>query len=1217
MTVFTALASAVTAFSAAASGTGIGAAFAALNATFGGQLIISLATSAILGALAPKPSAGKPRGYETNTLGSALDHSIIYGEVKVGGAIVYNEATGTDNKFLHRIIAVAGHEVESFERIWINDEYIDFADIASDGNIPLVYDVEGNTSDRYDGKLRLNFHYGTADQAADADLVAESEGTTPWTSDCKLSGIAYIYARLSFDADVYPDGIPVFTMTVKGKKVFNPATNTTVWSDNPALCIRDYLVTASYGLGEEDDNVDDILVNAAVVVCDELVGGETRYTCNGTFTTGATPYDLISSLLPSMGGTMWYAQGMWRMKPAYWTSPVMDLNEDDLRSNIQVSTRHSRRDNFNVVKGTFRGSESNWQTTDYKQVTNKTDAGSFVTGIPYSITEIGTTDFTAIGADSNTVGLVFTATGSGSGTGIADVNLGVDNGQVSVADVDLSFTDNMKEARRLGRISLEGNRQQLTVTASFALRTLELQVGDNIRVTNVRFGWTNKEFIVLAWDFGLTDDLDIQVQMTLKETAESVFDNVDDGAVYERDNTTLLSPFFVPLPSLDAAVVVTTMNEDGTAVPALEFSWTVSNSQVVDYYDFQWKLTSEGSYNSISTEETKFSLSPALSNKAYDYRVRAVNTLGVKSSYVNSSGPVSTGNDLTVPNAPSSLVATAGYSTVKLTWDAPTTNTDTTDILDLYQYRIFRGTSASPTALVGRLAGTAFTDGGLDDETTYYYRVIATDFTGNASAYSSDATVTTLVSPAGARGAGRYNIGVGSLPTTSSGANSDFESAIGEPVDNDQAWFYTGTLASPTAQGVWLYDLDTDAWTEQTEVIDGSLLVTGTVTANAINADAITGKNVTVGNLSATTVPTGSEKGARIQDDGTMFIGDKDEFLRWNGSVLSINGDIVNLGDFNKSPYSGGWSSFSATISLDSKFNDLGGEGLYLLFLVGAGGGGSGGGNSGDGLYALGGSSGTSAYFLLDWDGSSSLDFVSGSGGAGGSNQSTGSNGGSSLFKIGGSTIVTCQGGRGASNSSGTATAGRSAPSDPSNESISGFTGIAGSDGGSNSSTGAASGGGGVAAFGENPSSCRGGNVSTSNAATAGGGPFGRGNDTSSDGNYSGPSSPEISTGTDSSTSVITTSASGYFGGPSGNGPLSKSGFLGGFGSIESNASTAATGGLLAGGGAAITTGDYVATGGDGGSGGGGGGAHKRDFTSGDVPVAGDGGNGIIFFKKL
>jgi hypothetical protein len=48
-----------------------------------------------------------------------------------------------------------------------------------------------------------------------------------------------------------------------------------------------------------------------------------------------------------------------------------------------------------------------------------TTAGSFVNGTAYTITSVGTTNFTLIGAASNTVGVSFVATGVGSGTGTA------------------------------------------------------------------------------------------------------------------------------------------------------------------------------------------------------------------------------------------------------------------------------------------------------------------------------------------------------------------------------------------------------------------------------------------------------------------------------------------------------------------------------------------------------------------------------------------------------------------------------------------------------------------------------------------------------------------------------------------------------------------------------------------------------------------------------
>ena len=57
-----------------------------------------------------------------------------------------------------------------------------------------------------------------------------------------------------------------------------------------------------------------------------------------------------------------------------------------------------------------------WKMRKQDEVTT---AGSFVVGQSYEIKTVGTTDFTAIGASANTVGVEFTATGAGSGTGDA------------------------------------------------------------------------------------------------------------------------------------------------------------------------------------------------------------------------------------------------------------------------------------------------------------------------------------------------------------------------------------------------------------------------------------------------------------------------------------------------------------------------------------------------------------------------------------------------------------------------------------------------------------------------------------------------------------------------------------------------------------------------------------------------------------------------------
>lgn len=72
--------------------------------------------------------------------------------------------------------------------------------------------------------------------------------------------------------------------------------------------------------------------------------------------------------------------------------------------------------NGNPTAGTFQLGQYISDIANYNTLVT---AGSFVIGVTYTITSVGNTNFTAIGATSNSVGTTFIATGVGSGTGTA------------------------------------------------------------------------------------------------------------------------------------------------------------------------------------------------------------------------------------------------------------------------------------------------------------------------------------------------------------------------------------------------------------------------------------------------------------------------------------------------------------------------------------------------------------------------------------------------------------------------------------------------------------------------------------------------------------------------------------------------------------------------------------------------------------------------------
>ena len=692
-----------------------------------------------LSALAPKPSAPS-RGYTVTQRGTALDHQIIYGKTKTAGAVVFDATNGSSNKYLHRVLAFAGHEINSYEEIWLNDYKLT---LNSNGEVTSATNDGGaTTTTRYNGYVRIKKHLGADDQTHDTTLAAETFDNDNWTSAHRLRGIAYLYVRLKFSADVFPNGIPEIQAVIKGKKVYDPRNATTAWSDNPALCIRDYLVS-DYGLGENTSYIDDMTVITAANACDRTASNnDTWFTMNGAFLTSAQPADILNDMLTSMAGVLWYAQGNWRMRAAKWETPTLTLDEDDLRGPINVGTRHSRRDNFNIIKGTWRGADSDWQTTDYPE---------------YKVAQAITDD----------------------------------GGLESTLDLPLLFTDNSDEAQRIARIVYERNRQQLTISAQFGLRAMACQVGDFIQLDNDRMGWTNKYWEVVEWSFGM-NGLDLVVNMVLREISSSVFDEISDYVAYEKDNTSIVSPFDSQDVTFATPPVVksSSLNGDGTVVPKMKWTWNVDDESDVDYYIFGWRTTSSGDYTEVVLKDRTFEIEPAIAGATYYVRVRAVNHQGVAGTPTTRQDAAT--GDSTAPATPTLNTPIGGYQAITLTWAAPSE-------ADFRHMEIQRSnTSGGTYSTIGYSSSTSFVDGDVGNEVTRYYKIRAIDFSGNASSYTSAKSATTIAEVTGPSGYTQAQVFLYAAGTT----------APSDPTGTFTYTFSTGALSGGTL-GSWSTDVPT------------------------------------------------------------------------------------------------------------------------------------------------------------------------------------------------------------------------------------------------------------------------------------------------------------------------------------------------------------------------------------------------------------------------
>jgi len=173
---------------------------------------------------------------------------IVYGNAQVGGQIFAMGYNTTTKKWTVGYILCLG-EIEAVDTVLINGAAA----------------VAGVLVDKYTG---INTQtYNTRLGAAIAGYTDPMIITIPGGPNI---GIAYIVIQYT---DKHYEDWPKVTATIRGRKVYKASTATTVYSDNPALHLADFLSNTKYGLGYSVDTASLLL---AEQYCDETVVSEVR-----------------------------------------------------------------------------------------------------------------------------------------------------------------------------------------------------------------------------------------------------------------------------------------------------------------------------------------------------------------------------------------------------------------------------------------------------------------------------------------------------------------------------------------------------------------------------------------------------------------------------------------------------------------------------------------------------------------------------------------------------------------------------------------------------------------------------------------------------------------------------------------------------------------------------------------------------------------------------
>lgn len=225
------------------------------------SILFAFGTSLIYGGVSSliKTSGPSPANFSKVVRGRLISARqplpkwrVIYGRVRVGGAITFLHVTGTNNEFLHAVYTVACHEIDAFEKM-----YFDGVEVPLDGN-------GDPTSGDFVGLAHAEFNLGTPDQAAFAGLVADAP--TKWTSNHRQRQRAGVYVRFKFDREKYSNGVPNVTFDVRGRKPYDPRLGYNTHSANSALCVDDFLSKKENFCtrSQEADNADHIKTQCTV-----------------------------------------------------------------------------------------------------------------------------------------------------------------------------------------------------------------------------------------------------------------------------------------------------------------------------------------------------------------------------------------------------------------------------------------------------------------------------------------------------------------------------------------------------------------------------------------------------------------------------------------------------------------------------------------------------------------------------------------------------------------------------------------------------------------------------------------------------------------------------------------------------------------------------------------------------------------------------------------
>ncbi len=598
--------------------TGVGAAAAGASGLLavGVGFAAAAAYDYVIDSIVENIKADTMSGRNASAKNSVSSRKVVYGTARLGGSIIHQVSSGNDNIALHTVFAVCEGEIQNIKTVYADDKVLA---TATGGNNPShsFYNENWTLGPDYINKVVDSNDIVIRSFTGIENQNAVQTGIPDWTGNPKCHGVCYVYVRLAYRSELFPNGFPNISFLVRGKKVYNPTYDSTkvgtwrssgatttdthrendpdTWeySHNPAICLIDYLRNEKYGVGIPLSDIDyvkgkEAINNCALTDSDWFSSGADGlnqiYRCDGVVDTVQSHKNNISAMLTSMNGKLTYTAGKYNIIPYTYTAPESAdvIDEDMILGSIDLVTKQSRKSSYNRVKGQFVSKEDNYVLTDYPQQLSA---------------------YVGNASDDNTV------------YDLAD-------GEKLYLEQNYPFTTSHEHAQYLSRLTLLRSRMQATAKFTTNIKGLKYQVGDNIKFSNSVLGYTDKIFEILRMNIKASTTNGITIDFEVKENA---------SAIYDPDSSTLQSyTTGVAVSNWDGTVPDPTglnlLPYADSGVNKIQASWTAPAQQGVLRYEVTFDPQSDGkdiySFNTYDTSYT-YDVPTEYANRVYSVTVKA------------------------------------------------------------------------------------------------------------------------------------------------------------------------------------------------------------------------------------------------------------------------------------------------------------------------------------------------------------------------------------------------------------------------------------------------------------------------------------------------------------------------------------------------------------------------------------------------------------------